>query len=245
MVRSHDTNDGAPRIEPRRLRHGPFPRSERWRSSHRLRRLRHAGHRLLRRLFGDVHLLSRAWRGGGGRCCGGTGPPHAVRGRLAASVAPHPPHGLSHRRALATVPGLPGGRVPGTMTRCPRSSFVRLGVFPTSPTWWRWGVPTGSTPLVSLRPGRSPPHAATSSVDVPAACTQAWRSLTGAPIGHPIRGRRSQAPVPSWSAPAATTGWRRRHPPRKADYLDHPNRCARLCRGVGSRATPGRTTTRH
>ena len=156
--------------------------------------------------------------GGGGRCRGGAGAPHAVRRGLASGVAPHPPHGLSHGRALATVPGLPGDGVTGTMARCPWPSFTRLGASPTSPTWWRWGVRTGSTRSASLRPGRSPPRAATSSADVPRACTRAWRSPTGAPIGRPIRGERCPGLVRSWSAPAAIGGRPRRHPQPTGDH---------------------------
>src|ERR671919_694774 len=65
--------------------HGWFRRPWR-RHPHRLRRLRHAGHRLLRRLCGHLHLLPRARGGAGGRCRRSPSHPHPDRRRVAAGM---------------------------------------------------------------------------------------------------------------------------------------------------------------
>ena len=74
----------------------PPTTTRRRRSTHRLRRLRHAGHRRLRRLRGHVPLLPRAGRGRGRRLRRGPGPAPAVGDAgLLPDAAPHPPHRLT------------------------------------------------------------------------------------------------------------------------------------------------------
>ena len=244
MVRSHDTNDGAPADRPRRAATTspwPIPTIRAMAFFDRLRRLRHAGDVGLRRLRGDLHLLARARRGGGRRRVRGPRPPPALRGGPAAGAAPRAPHRLS------PAPGIGDGaeRLP------PAGRCRKDGVVPATLR------PPGASPTVDdlIAVGRR--HGLDAVGVAPAAPFATTRrhlerrraaGLHGGmqftyrrPERSTDPGRPCPAPGPSWSAPAATAGPASADPPEPAAA---GSRSARRRPGVGSPATPGTTTTR-